>query len=267
VHLQEMLVTLGYPLPRWGTDGDLGDETLRALSLYLSDHGQTLDDKNTVSNKELAIITKAYEALPALPGGTVDMRAKHAGVHRYGKRPWSKVTGVTLHQTACLLGENPTRWKDIGCHWGVTRSGKAIYLSDPTWLVAHGNGLNGSDIGIEIDGYYAGIEGDPSTLWRPEYDPKRKPLMATSESIDSVKQIVRYTTALVASNGGKLRYIHAHRQASVDRRSDPGSHLWRHVGMALMAELDLADGGKGWTVGSGLPIPEAWDARYKGVLY
>jgi hypothetical protein len=91
--------------------------------------------------------------------------------------------------------------------------------------------------------------------------------MATSESIDSVKQIVRYTAALVASNGGKLRYIHAHRQASVDRRSDPGSYLWRHVGMALMAELDLADGGKGWTVGSGLPIPEAWDARYKGVLY
>jgi hypothetical protein len=37
--------------------------------------------------------------------------------------------------------------------------------------------------------------------------------------------------------------------------------------MSLMDELNLTDGGKGFTVGSGLPIPEAWDSRYKGVPY
>jgi hypothetical protein len=38
--LQEALLELGEELPRWGADGDLGNETFEALNSLLSKHGR-----------------------------------------------------------------------------------------------------------------------------------------------------------------------------------------------------------------------------------
>jgi N-acetyl-anhydromuramyl-L-alanine amidase AmpD len=273
--LQQALIELGYELPRWGADGDLGAETIDALARFLRDHStETDDDADVVSDAELALVDKVLTAAanaplgPQLASGRFhDLRSTATQNSLGGRRPWNQVTGVTLHQTACVLGERPQRWATVVAHLGITRAGQVIWMHDFEKVVWHGNGLNASTIGIEMEGTYAGIEGDDRTFWRPHDEPDRKSQTPTLELVEAAKATVRWICGEVARHGGRIAHVFAHRQASNQRDSDPGSALWQRVAMPLHAELTLDDGGPGYTVGNGLPIPEKWDARRVGVKY
>jgi hypothetical protein len=66
---------------------------------------------------------------------------------RTSARSWSKVTGLCLHQTACVLGERVERWDSVGSHVGITRAGQEFWLHDFDRIVAHGNGWNARTVG------------------------------------------------------------------------------------------------------------------------
>jgi N-acetyl-anhydromuramyl-L-alanine amidase AmpD len=272
--LQQALIELGYSLPRWGADGDLGAESIEALARLMRAHGKKFDDDdNTVTNKELEFVFGLQNALkkplasPVAADMFFDLRSQASREHVYAKRSWKAVTGVCLHQTACVLGERPQRWNTVGCHVGITRSGKVIWLHDFEEVVVHGHGWNAQTVGIEIDGTYAGIEGNLKTFWRPKDDPNRKPQSPTPQAIEAVKATVRWICAEVARHDGKVKVLVAHRQSSKNRQSDPGSALWQAVALPLHKELGLTDGGKGFKLGTGYPIPEAWNPAYTGVKY
>jgi hypothetical protein len=204
------------------------------------------------------------------PGGYVDERATHPrpGLSRaQPRRPWSQITGITLHQTAGLIGERTAVWRGVHAHLGVTRLGKIVHLYDFADRVNHGHNLNAADVGIEIDGHFCGVEGDLRTYWRPAGDPHRMPLTPTAAQIEAARIAVEFVIEAVAAEGGCVRFIHAHRQSSCMRQGDPGSAIWREVGLWAQQHLGLEDGGPGWTVGDGLPIPEAWDPRRVGIRY
>jgi hypothetical protein len=203
---------------------------------------------------------------PTPPPYLVDIRHLSSKQHVIRARPWSKVTGICLHQTACVLGERPARWQNCGAHLGITRAGQVIWIHDFTQAVVHGHGWNAQTVGIEIDGCYAGIEGDPRTFWKPRGS-NRQPQSPTPEAIEAAKATIRWITAVVAQNGGAVTALVAHRQASKSRQSDPGSAIWQAVALPLHQELGLHDGGPGFTLGDGLPIPEAWDPTRKGIRY
>lgn len=88
-----------------------------------------------------------------------------------------------------------------------------------------------------------------------------------TEQADAVKTTVEWIINTVQANGGKILRIHPHRQSSKDRQSDPGSLIWQTLGMWAKDKFQLDDGGKDFTVGDGLKIPEAWDASYVGNGY
>lgn len=273
--LQEALIALGYELPRWGADGSLGSESIDALAAFLRDHGEEVeDDASEVTAAQLALVKKvlagqrAAAAGPALLAGKFhDLRSSASQDRLGGRRAWSKITGVTLHQTAVVLGERPERWKTLGAHLGVTREGQVVWLHDFAKIVWHANGLNAMTVGIELDGMYEGIQGDPNSFWNPDKDPRRVPQRATTDLVEAAKATVRWVCAEVARHGGKVNHLYAHRQASKQRQSDPGSELWQLVGLELHKELTLTDGGAGFTLGDGMRIPESWDASRKGVKY
>jgi len=180
-------------------------------------------------------------------------------------RPIASVTGVCLHQTACMLGERPERYDSVGAHFAVTRAGKVIWMHDFDRKVAHGNGWNNGTVGIEIDGLYAGVEGDPSTVWDDPSTPSRETGMAlTPETVAATRALLRWIKQQL---GPQMNAIVAHRQSSGSRRNDPGSAIWQSVALPLHVELDCSDGGVGFKLGDGLPIPEAWDPRCKGIKY
>jgi N-acetyl-anhydromuramyl-L-alanine amidase AmpD len=273
--LQQALMALGYELPRWGADGDLGSETLDALARFLREHGELVDDDaDVVSEAELALVQKVSAAAtdaplgPQLASGRFhDLRSIATQVSIGGRRQWKQITGVTLHQTACLLGERPQRWSTVGAHLGVTRAGQVIWMHDFEKIVWHANLLNGATIGIEMDGTYAGVEGDDRTFWRPVDEPDRKAQTPTIALVEAAKATVRWICQEVARHGGRVERLLAHRQASKQRESDPGSALWQQVALPLHVELGLNDGGPGYVVGNGYPIPEKWDSRRVGVRY
>jgi hypothetical protein len=272
--LQRALMELGVPLPRWGADGDLGAETLGALARLLQEHGKQFDDDaDVVSEEELAFVYQLRDSLrnapprPGTPETFFDLRAEADRRHVIKQRTWAEVTGICLHQTACVLGERPQRWATVGAHLGVTREGKIIWLHDFDYAVVHGNGFNNQTVGIEMDGTYAGVEGDLKTFWRPKEAPDRQPQSPTPALIEAAKQTVRWICAEVERHGGKVKALVAHRQASKDRQSDPGSGLWQAVALPLHSELQLSDGGTGFKIGTGYPIPEAWDPSKVGIKY
>lgn len=272
--LQRALIALGYNLPRWGVDGWLGQETLNALTRLLTVHDKTFDqDTETVSDEELDFVYGLESSLrqglarPVPADMFFDMRVQAGRQHDYGERSWSRVTGVCLHQTACVLGEKPERWASIGAHIGITRGGKVIWLHDFDRLIVHGNGWNSQCVGIEMDGMYEGIEGDPSTFWQPPGGPVQQPQTPTPELIAATIATIHWIKAVVENHGGGLKALVAHRQASNQRRADPGSAIWKAVALPLHEKLHLTDGGVGFTLGTGFAIPEKWDPRCTGIRY
>jgi len=59
----------------------------------------------------------------------------------------------------------------------------------------------------------------------------------------------------------------AHRQASSSRQNDPGYQPWQEIAIPMMRELGLSDGGPGFKVDRGRPIPVDWDPTRTGYVY
>lgn len=206
---------------------------------------------------------KKQQPAPELPGVEFHDRRRSAAQSHHGfatkRRSLTSVTGICLHQTACVLGERIERWDPVGAHIGITRAGKVIWLHSFDRRVVHGNGWNAGTIGIEIDGLYAGVEGDVSTVWNDPSTPGRERGMQLPEvQAEAARQCVRWICEQVPS----VRVIVAHRQSSGARRNDPGEAIWKAV--ALTSGLATP---AGFTLDDGRPIPEAWDPKRRGVRY
>lgn len=217
----------------------------------------------------IELFRKATEA----PPDVIDRRkyaAQSHGPERQWKvrgRSWKDVRGICLHQTACVLGERPERWDTVGAHIGITRSGKVIWLHSFDRIVCHGNGWNAQTVGIEIDGLYAGVQGDDSTVWDDPSTAKHEQGMELPEvQAEAARQVIRWIREETYKAGGEIRVLVAHRQSSKSRRNDPGSEIWKRVALPMHAELGLGDGGYGFEIG-GYAIPAAWDEKKVGVRY
>src|SRR5574340_1024004 len=147
--LQRQLMALGYSLPRYGADGDLGWETLKAVTLFLADHaaGQSDADPEAVDDGGLALIQKVHAAtgqdIP-LPGTNFFALRKESDRRNIiGRRTWQQITGVTIHQCAVDFGaERPARWDTLAAHVGVSLEGNVFWVHDFEHIVPHGNELN-----------------------------------------------------------------------------------------------------------------------------
>jgi hypothetical protein len=102
---------------------------------------------------------------------------------------------------------------------------------------------------------------DPSTLQRELGQ------TLTFEAIEATKQLIRWIVSEVEKNGGKCTKLVAHRQSSTNRRNDPGSAIWQSIALPLHTELNLDDGGPGFRIGDGYPIPQEWDPTRSGFKY
>ncbi len=276
--LQEQILRLGGELPRFGADGSLGEETLVALDDLLFAHRDLIEIKpdGVVTDGELALLEK-LEALRedpvALPPGYVDLTDHPIPSSRWWRyRGWSKTTGIVLHQTACIFGAQTKRWLKVPAHLGITQRGEILHLNALDWAVPHAHGLNGSTVGIEIEGRFPGIEGDLETLWN---HPENSPTELTDAQVEATLEAIRWVSKMVEQGNGRLRFLWAHRQSCdasrgqspYGRRSDPGGEIWRRIAIPIKQELGLLYGAEGGVIGSGLPLPREWDPERVGFAY
>jgi len=230
-----------------------------------------IDSLEKVASKEgtINIVPKEYLFIDL----TKEPRTKDRGKSQ-GKRDWKNVKGITLHQTAVDFGTNPMRLLNVPVHGATLKDGKIVLLHTPTAYMWHAHSLNKYDVGIEVSCRTAGVHGVERTFWRSkrEIDAKKtyEDLVAdpTEIQLEATKELCRYYIRLVEENGGKIEFIHAHRQGHKSRVGDPGSLIWQKVAIPIMEEFGLSCGPIGWKVGSGNPIPEIWDKiRGKGISY
>lgn len=278
--LQRQLENAGYALPRWGSDGQFGEETFRAAQAFLLDRGiqLTLEERDQKKLRQAsllqlqafldALVVTTPTAVLAPP--LIDRRAYASKRHDMGPRTWPKVTGWCLHQTACNLSasRDDARCDAVGAHFVVYPDGRIFWLHALNRVIVHGNAWNARTIGIEIDGLFAGVEGDAKTVWDDPSTPwHEKAGSVTPAQIAATMQLIRWGTSEVTRQGGKVTALVAHRQASGTRRNDPGSKVWQQIALPLAQELNLSDGGPGFKLNDGYAIPEAWNPAYKGIKY
>uniref|UniRef100_A0A6M3L070 Putative N-acetylmuramoyl-L-alanine amidase n=1 Tax=viral metagenome TaxID=1070528 RepID=A0A6M3L070_9ZZZZ len=260
LRIQVALIAQGYPLPRWGADGVLGEETEAALATWAADHGY----EGASIDAGLPLLLAGARDVD-LPVRVVDHREDHPGRARRGINPWTRIDTICLHQMACC-GSGWERWKNLAIHYAILRSGWVAWLNDCNALLWHGHGWNGRSVGLEIEGWYAGVESDPSTLWTPAGatgDRTRSQALGEHQA-EAALQAIDHAVAVVAAHGGQIRYVAAHRQSSSTRRSDPGSQIWQAVALPAMDRMGLTTAP---TLPDGWPIPDAWDPAQVGVRY
>lgn len=306
---QGWLEKLGYELTRHGADGGFGDETLQEVADFQDDRREKGDNelKKTehaiklggVGPKTYSAVKGDYKKLPKIPpppklekepdaddaDETPDNfyklcpdNGRGVKAKRKRKKGWAWVTGITLHQTACNMGDKLSRYKKVSAHVAITPEGKIVLMNGLDWVVYHGHSFNGSrgpgDVGIEISGAFAGLESydaatdtwtpDEKTFWKPKSKPNRKPDSVTDEQVKATLAAIDWIVAEVERHGGKVKYLHAHRQSSTSRASDPGEKAWRLIANAAMEKHGLKDGGGKFTAG-GYRIPNPWaqDSDYR----
>ncbi len=149
----------------------------------------------------------------------------------------AKVTGITVHQTACIFGpmaQPEVRYRralNVAAH-ATAFNTRVVVLANPLrWNVWHGNGLNDSTLGLEIEGRFSGLLDNPATIEREDLrtawggiaDP------ITPDIVETAREALRVLVELGRAEGMPLKYIYAHRQSSGTRRSDPGEGIWKEV--------------------------------------
>lgn len=258
---QEICLALGVPVGPSGPDGIFGTDTDTA----------TREAQRLLDVTEDGIVgPKTWEAaqlrlgsgplVPAYPWTVYqvdgveihDCRAVFKPPKNYTyDRTGPAISGVMLHRTACVLGENPKRWESINAHVGVTLSGKIILMHAFTKMIWHGNGPSPSTVGIEFDG---NPEGVPGVFWKPGGGPHAM----TPEQLHAASVLFSLMKREIELIGGKMTYVLAHRQSSEDREYDPGWHCWQTVGLDWQARIGFKSPvSETWKTGK--PIPKEWD--------
>ena len=273
--LQRALIRVGYPLDRWGADGQVGSETLAAVAEYCEDKAlgceNDLDDGIIRGWLVDNIIEAAEEDTPETHSLIEDVR--YDEYQKWTRRNKVKsIDTICLHQMAVKDSDDKGwhRWRRLAIHWVVTcgEHAKAYQLHDFDLRVPHGHGWNSRSVGFEFEGYFSGIGTDEKYFWKPKSRPNRKPMIPTEEQIEAGKAAVRLTVEEIAKMGGEIKFIGAHRQSYGMKSSDPGSLIWQGVALPMIEELGLAEAP---TLPHhkypGKPIPEAWNPANKGVKY
>jgi len=277
--VQEALLALGYELPKYGADGVVNFETIAALEDFSEDHGcsDIVNDAwewwmdvvvaQGVVSSVMAMAKDVSRSDISFQSSDVDFHdisEVHPRKASKGFRPWKQITGITLHQTGIMLGNNFSRFASLRAHIGILKLKRPTIVQVYPFnvLLHHGNAFNSTDVGIEINGCFEGIDGKKWTAWKGGY--KNEPHRCTDEQIIAARVAVRKICTDVEAHGGEVRFIHAHRQTSKTRQSDPGSRVWKEVGVWAQKVLGLGDGGDGFTLRDGLPIPRQWDPNRTG---
>ena len=272
--LQRALIRIGYPLDRWGADGQVGGETLGAIAEFCDDKGleETDLDSGIVRGWIVdAIMAEAVALTTSVHPLIEDVR--HDEYTKWRRRNKIKnIDTICLHQMAVKDSDDKGwhRWRRLAIHWVVTCGdwSKAYQLHDFDLRVPHGHGWNGRSVGFEFEGYFSGVGVEEKFFWKPKSRPNRKPMVPTERQLEAGRVAVKHTVEQIAQMGGEIKFIGAHRQSYGMKRSDPGSLIWQGVALPMIKELGLKEAPTlSHRKYPGKPIPEAWNPENKGVKY
>jgi hypothetical protein len=158
-----------------------------------------------------------------------------------------QVYALVLHQMAFSRGNDVKKYDKVTAHFIITPDGKIAQLHPISAYLYASNGFNKHSVAVEFAGNFPNTRG---RCWKPERFGCHRLTLA---QIDAGRYLVQY---LIHKIG--LTHILAHRQSSGTRENDPGPDIWYHVGQWAVDNLGLRDGGTGFKIDNGKPIPDSW---------
>lgn len=272
VALQRALQRAGFPLPRFGADGDLGFETLDAAEAFAGDDTVDNTPGDTIPLDLEARILAAPAAtyanatgggLVELKPGFIDARRYYTGVSYPNRNPWTSIDTICLHQMAVDGRGGWERWRKLAIHVVVPRSGVSALTNSIDRRVPHGHGWNSRSVGFEVEGHFAGVVGKDSTHWTPKGATGSRliPQEPTATQVAGALNAIAWCVEEVARNGGRIKYVGAHRQSYGRKTSDPGQLIWQLVALPAMKAHGLTTAPTlSHPKFPGRPIPREWDA-------
>lgn len=195
----------------------------------------------------------------------------HAGVLQ---RDPATVDTICVHQTACIFGPKADlarrhdRAHDVPIHALAFTDGVLALPYPLSWYLFHGNHWNARSLGIEIEGKYPGLGGEP-VPYRPGAhqdgdDITEAPTHLSDLTIATARRGIYELVTRGKALGMPITRIVAHRQSSGTRRADPGQAIWEHVVLAYaVAVLGLHEV-PNEVLEDGRPIPKQWSPNGHG---
>src|SRR5262245_2662725 len=187
----------------------------------------------------------------AVGGGSriIDLTAKADKSLRKSARDPKSVNALVLRQMGCCFKVNDplTRFLKIAPHFAILPDGRILQLHPITAHTWASDGFNKDSVAVEFAGNFPDTRGK----WLNEDVAGRNQI--TKEQIDAGRYLVRH---LIGATG--LTHILGRRQSSATRENDPGPDIWYHIGQWAVDNLGLNDGGPGFKVDDGNPIPDIW---------
>lgn len=208
-----------------------------------------------------------------------DGKAKHKlSRGKVVERNARDVYAITVHQTACTFGKRPDqptrhhRALGVACHALAFADGVVALPNPLSWHVYHGNDFNPYSLGLEIEGSFPGIPDDPETPVREDllshYGDHSRMTPLTDLLVETSRRALLELVQRAARWGADIRLVHAHRQSSSQRKSDPGWEPWvkvvleyacKELGLKTEPGLVLGKAAK-----RGRPVPLDWDPKGVG---
>jgi hypothetical protein len=190
-------------------------------------------------------------AADAVDGGSriIDLTAKADKSLRKSARDPKSVNALVLHQMACCfeVRDPLARFLKMAPHFAILPDGRILQLHPITAYTWASNGFNKGSVAVEFAGNFPDTRGK---WWNEDVAGRNQ---ITKEQIDAGRYLVRH---LIGATG--LTHVLAHRQSSAMRENDPGPDIWYHVGQWAVDNMGLKDGGPGFKVDDGNPIPDIW---------
>jgi N-acetyl-anhydromuramyl-L-alanine amidase AmpD len=177
----------------------------------------------------------------------IDRTAFSPKEKRIKNRDIDTVYALVLHQTGFSRGNNPNRYDRVTAHFVILPDGVILQLHPLRAYLYSSNGFNKGSVAVEFVGNFP---SDRGRCWKPEKYGCHK---LSKEQIQSGRALIKY---LIQKIG--LTHVLAHRQSSRTRGNDPGPDIWYHIGQWAVEKLDLKDGGHGFKIQNGKPIPISW---------
>lgn len=179
----------------------------------------------------------------------IDLTAEADKSKRKRHRESKTVYALVLHQMACCFERrDPLKsYLRTNSHFVILQDGKILQLHPISAYLFASHGLNKGSVAVEFAGNFPNTRGK---WWKGDKYGRNH---VTKAQIEAGRYLVRH---LIRTMG--LTHILAHRQSSAMRENDPGPDIWYHVGQWAINNHGLKDGGPGFKVGDGNPIPEVW---------
>lgn len=157
-------------------------------------------------------------------------------------------SAVVLHQMAFSRGSDPRRYLGVKAQYAILPDGTTVQLHPWSARLSASHGFNDSSVSVEFAG---NLPNENGKWWKG--DKFGRDLLTRS-------QVAAGRLLLVHLRLNGIKDVYAHRQSSASRANDPGPDVWKTVGEFGVKILRMGDGGRGFAIGDGKPIPESWRA-------